>query len=133
MGGRGTFAAGNKVAYVYQTVSFIEGVKVLEGLPGTGEHGLPAEAHYSEMYIKLKPNGVFHELRIYDKEHYLIREVAYHPEPNINGGNRHENILHVHEYPERDNFANRVPHKITKQEYEQYKQYFVGVPIIDKW
>lgn len=29
MGGRGTFAASNSVPYTYQTISMIEGVKVL--------------------------------------------------------------------------------------------------------
>lgn len=34
MGGRGTFEAGNSVDYTYQTVGFIEDVKVLHGLNG---------------------------------------------------------------------------------------------------
>ncbi len=47
MGGRGTFASDNNVAYTYETVGNIEGVKVLYGKPGTGIHDLPAEAHSS--------------------------------------------------------------------------------------
>ena len=43
MGGRGTFAFGNMVAYTYQTTGTISGVKVLSGL--NGKHGLPEEAH----------------------------------------------------------------------------------------
>lgn len=131
MGGRGTFAIGNNVAYSYETVDKIEGVKVLKGL--YGNHGLPAEAHSSTAYIKLKPDGTFHEMRIYDENHYLIKEIAYHPEPKINFGNRTENILHVHDYPEKDNFDNRPPHRITKEEYVKYKKYFKGVPIYEKW
>lgn len=130
MGGRGTFAKGNAVSYTYKTVGKIEGVKVLQGI--NGKHSLPAESHYSLAYIKLKPNGVFHEMRIYDKDHYLVKEIAYHPEPKVNNGNRSENVLHVHEY-ERDNFANRPAHKISKEEYEAYKKYFKGVPEIDRW
>ena len=72
MGGRGTFAAGNPVPYSYQTVDTIEGVKVLVGV--NGKHGLPEEAHSSSAYIKLKPDGTFHEMRIYDKDHYLVPE-----------------------------------------------------------
>lgn len=34
MGGRGTFAIGNIVAYTYSTTGKIEGVKVLTGLNG---------------------------------------------------------------------------------------------------
>ena len=126
MGGRGTFAAGNNVAYTYQTVDKIEGVKVLEGLGG--KHGLPAEAHSSTAYIKLKPDGTFHEMRIYDKDHYLVKEIAYHPEPNLNGGNRSENILHVHEY-KRDNFHDRPARLPTPEEFRMYKKYLKGVKL----
>ena len=45
MGGRGTFAVGNKVPYSYETVGTIDGVKVLQGT--SGKHGLPEEAHSS--------------------------------------------------------------------------------------
>ncbi len=130
MGGRGTFAAGNIVAYTFATVDMIEGVKVLKGI--NGKHGLPEEAHSSLAYIALKPDGTFHEMRIYDKEHYLVKEIAYHPEPKLNAGNRTENVLHVHDY-KRDNFKDREPHRITKEEYSKYKKYFKGVPTIDQW
>lgn len=136
MGGRGTFASGTvgKIfAYTYEKVGEIHGVKVLAGIKGAGRHGLPEEAHASTAYIKLKPDGTFHEMRIYDKNHYLTKEIAYHPEPNLNHGNRKENILHVHEYPQKDNFRLRPAHRITKKEYEQYKQFFKGVPDIDRW
>ena len=125
MGGRGTFAAGNKVEYTYETIGKIEGIKVLRGLGG--KHSLPDEAHSSIAYIKLKPNGVFHEMRIYDQDHYLIREVAYHPEPNLNHGNKEENVLHIHEY-QRDDFQNRPAHLMTEAEYVKYKKYLKGVP-----
>lgn len=131
MGGRGTFASGNKVKYSYETVDKIEGIKVLRGVDG--KHGLPEEAHTSDAYIVLKPNGIFHEMRIYDKDHYLIKEIAYHPEPRLNNGNRQENVLHVHEYPEKNNFRIRPAHRMTKEEYQLYKKYLKGVPNIDKW
>ena len=126
MGGRGTFAAGNNVDYTYQTVGYIEGVKVLEGL--NGKHNLPEEAHSSSAYIKLKPDGTFHEMRIYDKDHYLVKEIAYHPEPGLNGRNRSENVLHIHEY-KRDNFKNRPPRLMTAEEIKKYSKYLKGVPL----
>lgn len=131
MGGRGTFAVGNNVSQSYKTVGTIDGVKVLKGV--TGKHGLPEEAHSSNAYIKLKPDGTFHEMRFYNEQHYLIKEIAYHPEPNLNNGNRTESILHVHEYPQSDNFRLRPAHRITKAEYEKYKKFFKGVPKIEKW
>ena len=124
MGGRGTFASGNSVPYSYETVGYIEGVKVLKGL--NGKHGLPEEAHSSNAYIKLKPDGTFHEMRIYDKDHYLVLEIAYHPEPKLNAGNKSENVLHIHEY-KRDNFKDRTPRLMTQKEIEKYKKYLKGV------
>lgn len=131
MGGRGSFAAGNKVPYSYKTIGTIDGVKVLEGI--SGKHGLPEEAHSSVAYIKLKPDGTFHEMRFYNEYHYLTTEIAYHPEPNLNDGNRTESMLHVHEYPQQNNFLVRPAHRITKQEYQKYKRFFKGVPEIEKW
>ena len=87
MGGRGTFASGNNVAYSYKTVGKIAGVKVLQGIGG--KHSLPEESHSGQAYIKLKPDGTFHEMRIYDKNHFLIAEIAYHVEPNIKIGRAH--------------------------------------------
>ncbi len=126
MGGRGTFAVGNTVAYTYETVGFIEGVKVLKGL--NGKHGLPEEAHSSTAYIKLKPDGTFHEMRIYDEEHYLMKEIAFHPEPELNNGNRKDNVLHIHEY-QRDNFKDRKPRLLRPEETEMYRKYLKGVKI----
>ncbi len=130
MGGRGTFARGNQVDFIYKSVGEIEGVKVLVGI--NGEHSLPEESHGSWAYIKLKPNGTFHEMRIYDDENYLIKEIAYHPEGNINNGNRTENILHMHEY-ERDNFRDRPARRLTKDEFQFYNKYLVGLPENVKW
>ena len=131
MGGRGTFAAGKNAEYHYETVGSINGVKVLQGKGN--RHHLPEEAHSSTAYIRLNPDGTFHEMRIYGKEHYLVKEIAYHPEPKINNGNRHEKVLHVHEYPEHDRFDLRTTRLITEKEYTEYKKFFKGVPEIDKW
>ena len=95
MGGRGTFAAGKSVPYTYKTVGFVDGVKVLEGIGG--KHGLPESAHSSFAYIKLKPDGTFHEMRFYDKNHVLYLEIGYHPEKSLTG-NTHTNVLHYHTY-----------------------------------
>lgn len=53
MGGRGTFAVGNPVPYVYEVdTSFFaggkfNGVKVLKGVEESGKHGLPESSHSS--------------------------------------------------------------------------------------
>jgi hypothetical protein len=128
MGGRGTFASGNNVAYTYETIDKIEGVKVLRGI--FGKHSLPEEAHSSNAYIKLKPNGIFHEMRIYGKDHYLLYEIAYHPEPRLTG-NRYENVLHIHEYSK--DFNRTEARELTDKEYYKFEKYFKGAPKNDRW
>ena len=122
MGGRGTFATGNTVAYVYQTVDKIAGVKVLTGIDG--KHGLPEEAHSSHAYIKLKSDGTFHEMRIYDKNHYLVFEIAYHPEPKLDPSRKP--ILHYHLYDRKFNRTNAA--KATKAMKKHFAKFLKGVP-----
>lgn len=123
MGGRGTFAAGNPVPYTYETVDFIEGVKVLQGL--NGKHSLPEEAHSSNAYIKLKPDGTFHEMRIYDKDHYLKYEIAYHPEPKL--GPLGASVLHYHVYDRKFNRSKAM--KVPNAMKNHFKKYLKGVPV----
>lgn len=123
MGGRGSFARGGNAAYTYETVGMIAGVKVLRG-KSKSVKGLPAESHSSSAYIQLHPDGKFKMYREYDNDHYLVKEIAYHPEPDLTGN--YKPVLHVHEY-KRDNFSDREPRLLTKFEYEKYKKYFKGV------
>ncbi len=67
-------------------------------------------------------------MRIYDEQHYLIKEIAYHPEPQLNNGNRKENVLHIHEY-QRDNFIDRKPRFLKPEEIEMYRKYLRGVKL----
>ena len=123
MGGRGTFAAGNNVAYRYKTVGKIEGVKVLEGI--NNAHKLPEEAHSSLAYIRLKPDGTFHEIRFYDKNHFLTFEIAYHPEKNLDPSQKP--VLHYHVYDK--NFKRSSAKRATKAMKKRYKKFFVGVKL----
>lgn len=130
MGGRGTFAAGNPVPYSYETVGDIEGVKVLQGL--NGKHGLPESSHFSNAYIKLKKDGTFHEMRIYDNDHILRMEIAYHPE-KILTGNNHIPVLHYHTYDDRFSmnetgaFFRSPAHRLPDELEKKYKKYFRGI------
>ena len=127
MGGRGTYASGNNVAMTFKTVGYIDGVKVLEGM--NGKHGLPEEAHSSKAYIQLYSDGTFKTMRIYDDDHYLKYEIAYHPEPSLNNGNRQEKVLHIHDYFYKDDFKNRPARMLTEDEMVKYRKYFIGVRI----
>ena len=123
MGGRGTFAIGNMVAYTYETIGFIEGIKILSGL--NGKHGLPEEAHSSHAYIKLKKDGTFHEMRVYDKDHYLKLEIAYHPEPSLDKSRKP--VLHYHVYDR--NFHRSSAIKMSKPMKKHFKKYLKGVTV----
>lgn len=122
MGGGGTFANGNPVPYSYETVGKIEGVKVLIGKQGTGLHDLPAEAHSSNMYIKLHKDGTLCMLRIYDDNHYLSAEIAYHPEPKLTGNG--DPVLHIHYYDK--NFNRTRANYLDRDTFNRYKKYLVG-------
>lgn len=122
MGGRGTFASGNLVPYTYETIGMVDDVKVLFGKPETGLHDLPAEAHSSRMYIKLHKDGTLNMLRIYDNDHYLSAEIAYHPEPDLTG-NRAP-VLHIHYYDH--NFNRTKAHYLDRETFDRYKKYLVG-------
>lgn len=122
MGGRGTYANGKNVRYTYKTSGKIKGIKVLTGL--NGKHSLPEESHSSWAYIKLNPDGTFREMRLYNKEHKLRYELAYHREGKI--GHKDKPVLHYHTYD--DNF-NRTTHRMPKAMRKHFKKYFVGVKI----
>ncbi len=139
MGGRGTFAAGNTVPYSYEVdTSFspdgkFNGIKVLRGIPGSGKHSLPESSHSSIAYIKMNPDGTFNMMRIYDKNHNLRIEIAYHPE-DIIGTKTKRKVLHYHEYS--TSFSQttsssferttKVLHKNSKL-YKMYHKFFKGV------
>lgn len=114
MGGRGTFAAGNTVDYTYKTVGKIEGVKVLQGL--NGKHGLPEEAHSSEAYISLHPNGDAKQLRIYNSDLTAKMDVEY----SVHQG---EISLHAHDYI---NGVRQPACPLTIEEKEKLRKYFGG-------
>jgi hypothetical protein len=140
MGGRGTFAAGNPVPYVYETdTSFFaggkfNGVKVLKGVEGSGKHGLPESSHSSFAYLKMNQDGTFNTMRIYDKDHNLRIEIAYHREPNVGKGL--DKVLHYHVYGKEfsqsktPNFERTTirMHKNSKL-YKQYKRFFKGAEL----
>lgn len=138
MGGRGTFAAGKPVPYTYEVDTGFSpdgkfhGVKVLKGIDGTGKHGLPESSHSSTAYLRMNPDETFNMLRIYDKQHNLRIEIAYHSEQGLAKGK--SKVLHYHEYGMDFSSTHikdfrrttQILHKNSKL-YKQYKKFFKGV------
>ena len=123
MGGRGTFAKGNNVALSYQNVEKIHDVWAVKGI--NGEHSLPEESRNSNAYIKLDFKGNFREIRVYNNDHTINFEIAYHPEPNIDKSGKP--VFHIHYYNKNGTRGNAEP--VSKTILEKYKKYFKGVKI----
>ena len=143
MGGRGTFAAGNPVDYLYEVnTNFdfapdgkIDGVKIIKGVEvgvKSPKHDLPASSHSSNAYIKYNADGTFNTLRFYDKSHVLRIEIGYHVDNQLGKGK----ILHYHIYDERfsketGDYTRSHGYIIGKKSklYKKYKHLFRGVEL----
>jgi hypothetical protein len=123
MGGRGTFASGNSVAYRYETVGTISGVKILEPIIKKGSWKLPEEAHSSSAYVLLDKTGKFKVYREYDSNHRLTLEIANHPEPNLDPSLKP--VLHIHFYDV--DFNRTKAQRLSTELYKKYKKFFKGV------
>lgn len=128
MGGRGTYSVGKNVAYTYECVTKIDGVKVLRPIDSKKAFKLPEESHTAgNRYVLLDKDGVFHQYREYNKNHKVILEIGYHHEPELGNGD----VLHVHVYKipgvEWHNAAEKYSIGPGNLYYEKYKKLFVGV------
>ena len=129
MGGRGTYAAGRNVAYTYETVGKIDGVKILKPIDSSKSLKLPEEAHSSSSYVLLDKDGVFHQYREYNANHEVVLEIGYHYEKSLGKGD----VLHIHIYqkPGVEYHKDKTTEKrfLTRDEYKKYKKFFKGVKI----
>ena len=129
MGGRGTFSVGKDVAYTYEKVDEIAGVKVLEPMDKRKSLKLPDESHSSNArYIVLDKTGVFHQYREYDENHKVVLEIGYHLEPKLGKGKQ----LHIHIYhtPGVENHAKADVRHLNDAEKVKYRKFFRGLTVI---
>ncbi len=130
MGGRGTYSMGKEVAYQYETVGKIDGVKILEPIDKSKSFKLPEESHApGNKYVLLDRDQVFHQYREYDKNHKVILEIGYHHENGLGEGDVLH--IHIHQKPGIEFHKDKTTEKrkLTRQEYEKYKKFFKGVTI----
>ncbi len=79
---------------------FSSGAKILVG-QDKQHHSLPDFSHTpNRVYVKYD-EGKFREMRIYDSEGKAFLEIAHHPEPKLNHGDREHAIWHFHEISEK--------------------------------
>ncbi len=97
MSSRGSKAEnGHVTTDEYETVKVTQsGVKILEGKGD--KHSLPDYVHtIGSIYAKMKRDGTtLLAMRFYNDSGKPEIEIAYHPEPKLNGGSR-ENVVHYH-------------------------------------
>ncbi|MBQ7188536.1 MAG: hypothetical protein IJR99_03880 [Kiritimatiellae bacterium] len=124
MGGNGTFAAGRIVAYRWETVGEIHGVKVLELKDKGVSRKLPEEAHSSRMYIMNYPEGHFAQLRVYDRRHRLRLEIAFHPERSVDKSGKP--VLHYHVYGQ-PGFKHGQAQKLSRKAFRRYAKFMKGM------
>ena len=115
MGGRGTYAAGKNVAYMYESIGKLDGIKVLKGI--NGKHGLPEEAHTSRAYISIYPNGNVKQIRIYHDNLTAKTDIEYSIHQGIMS-------LHAHDYI---NGVRQSARSLSDEERIVYGNYFGGV------
>lgn len=111
----------------YKTIKITDnGVKILIGLHNN--HSLPELSHSpNSIYAKLKNDGTLHEMRFFDSNGYPYIEIAYHPEPKLNNGNRVENVLHFHTFDS----LNRNDAQILTEDYKvKYYKYLKEFDLI---
>lgn len=133
MSSRGSAAKnGHITTNEYETISITaNGVKILKGIGNN--HSLPDYAHTSRsIYAKMNPDGSLREIRFYDDKGYPIIEIGYHPESNINFGNKKDRIVHFHYF----DGVNRSGKAYRMDEYpnikEQYGIYLKEFDLYDK-
>lgn len=127
MGGRGTYAIGNNVAYTYKKVDEIEGVKVLRPIDDKKSWKLPEESHSSSSYIALDKAGVFRQYREYNENHEVVLEIGYHVDSKLGKGP----ILHIHIYhtPGVENHSKAETRLLNNEEKEKYRKFFRGITV----
>ena len=129
MSSRGSYAVNGHVTINEYATIYVDNVggKILEGT-SPKSHSLPDYAHTpNSVYAKLKPDGkTLHEMRFYNDKGNPIIEIAYHPEPKINNGDRETSIVHFHIYKglDRDPAQRMDNYLEIKEKYAKYlKEY----------
>ncbi len=132
MSSRGSFARNGRIMdEEYKTIEILrQGEKIIEGI-GRQNHSMPDYSHSSNSIYIIYKKGCFHAMRIYDEDHMPIIEIAYHPEPVLNNGDREHGIWHMHKYTKGSIERNNAE-LISDEVKIKYKEYLEDIEY-DQW
>lgn len=120
MGGRGTFAAGKQVAYTYETVDYVDGIKVLLPKDTKASISFPERSNTpGTSYLSYRKDGTFDQLRVFGDDRIPTLDIDY-------GKHRGKKSMHVHYYKDgvRGSGNDVVVLHPGDALYERYKRYF---------
>ena len=92
---------------------------------------MPDYSHSPNAVYVIYKKGVFHAMRVYGEDHMPIIEIAYHPGPNLNHGDRQHSIWHMHRY-EKGNLEHKSAMFISDEVKEKYRNYLEDIGY-DQW
>lgn len=118
MGGSGQFleSGGFRPPYLWHTVDYIEGIKILEKKDKSNK-GLPWYSNTpGTKYITLDENDKYiKQIRVYGEDRTPLYDIDYHP---INGI---DYLLHIHYFPNNIREGEHFHRKLTKDFFEFQK------------
>ena len=123
MGSRGSFleSGGFSVPAKWQTVDYVEGIKVLRPKDIQASISLPERSNTpGTSYVSYRKDGTFDQLRVFGNNRIPKFDIDY-------GMHKGEKFLHIHYY--KDGVRSKEPIKIKAGDkiYDKYKRLFKGV------
>ncbi len=113
----------------YRTVEVLRnGEEILEGRDSN--HSMPDYSFSANSIYVIKKKGKFRAMRIYGKNHEPIVEIALHPEAKLNGGNKKDDVWHMHIY--KPNLDRQPAEPLSEEIKEKYANLLEDIGY-DKW
>ena len=131
MASRGSVAKNSRITdEEYKTISILpHGEKVIEGIGS--KHSMPDYSHSPNTIYVIYKEGSFRAMRVYGGDHMPIIEITYHPEPNLNNGDREHSVWHMHVFNKKDLTHNKAKF-ITNEIKQKYKELLEDIGY-DQW
>lgn len=123
MGSRGSFleSGGFSTPAKWQTVDYVDGIKVLRPKDSSASISLPERSNTpGTSYLSYRSSGIFDQLRVFGNDRIPQFDIDY-------GRHRGKLSLHVHYYI--NGIRSRNPVILRKEDslYQKYKNVFKGV------